>query len=171
MATELQLVLVRHAIAEERGADWPDDDERPLSRDGARKWKRAARGLASVLPPIDLLLTSPLVRAVQTAETLARAASPSPKLHLFEGLRPGTRPSATIAALRTTAPRGGTVVLVGHEPSLSELAAALLHLEGPLEFRKGAAMAMAMQGLGTRGPARLEWFLTPRVLRAVTGGA
>ena len=46
MTTELHLVLVRHAIAEERGAAWPDDDQRPLSRDGARKWKRAARGLA-----------------------------------------------------------------------------------------------------------------------------
>lgn len=168
MATELTLVLVRHAIAEERGTAWPDDDQRPLSRDGVRKWKRAARGLAGVLPAVDLLLTSPLVRAVQTAEILARAASPSPKLHLLDALRPGTRPATTIAALRTRASRG-TVVLVGHEPTLSELAAQLLHLQGPLEFRKGAAMAMVSQGLGTRGPARLEWFLTPRVLRDLAG--
>lgn len=169
MATELQVVLVRHAIAEERGAAWPDDDSRPLTRDGIRKWKRAARGLAALLPEIDLLLTSPLIRAVQTAEILAKAASPSPKLQLFEPLRPGTRPSATIAALRSKNPKG-TVVLVGHEPTLSELASELLRLQGPLEFRKGAAMAVMTHGLGTRGPARLEWFLTPRVLRGFAHG-
>jgi phosphohistidine phosphatase len=168
MATELLLVLVRHAIAEERGAAWPDDDQRPLSREGSRKWKRAARGLASLLPPIDALLTSPLVRTVQTAEILAKVASPSPKLQLFEALRPDTRPGTTITALRSRSLKG-TVVLVGHEPTLSELAAQLLHLQGPLEFRKGAAMAMITQGLGTRGPARLEWYVTPRILRATVG--
>lgn len=169
MATELQLVLVRHAIAEERGPAWPDDDERPLTRDGLRKWKRAARGLAGLLPPIDVLLTSPLVRTVQTAEVLAKVASPSPKLELFEPLRPGTRPAAIIAALRAKSLEG-TVVLVGHEPTLSELASTLVRLQGPLEFRKGGAMAVVTQGLGTRGPARLEWFLTPRVLRRMASG-
>ena len=59
--------------------------------------------------------------------------------------------------------------MVGHEPMLSELASLLLHLQGPLEFRKGAAMLLVTQGLGTRGPARLEWFLTPRVLRELAG--
>lgn len=166
MATELQLVLVRHAIAEERGPAWPDDDERPLTRDGLRKWKRGARGLVSLVPQIDTLLTSPLVRTVQTAEVLAKLASPSPKLQLFEPLRPGTRPTAIIAALRAKSLKG-TVVLVGHEPTLSELASELLRLQGPLEFRKGGAMAVLSQGLGTRGPARLEWFLTPRVLRSI----
>jgi broad specificity phosphatase PhoE len=73
VAIEVHLLLVRHAIAEERGAAWPDDDQRPLSHDGARKWKRAARGLARVVPSVDLLLTSPLTRTFQTAEILARA--------------------------------------------------------------------------------------------------
>jgi phosphohistidine phosphatase SixA len=85
---------------------------------------------------------------------------------LFEALRPDTGPATVISALRA---RGlsGTVVLVGHEPMLSELASTLLHLQGPVEFRKGAAMALITQGLGTRGPARLEWFLTPRQLRLI----
>lgn len=166
MATEILLVLVRHAIAEERGPAWPDDDARPLTREGARKWKRAAQGLAATLPPVDLLFTSPLVRAVQTAEVLARALSPSPKLQLLDALQPGARPAATIAALKGKSAKG-TVVLVGHEPSLSELASTLLHLQGPLEFRKGGALALVTTGLGARGPARLEWFLPPRVLRGL----
>lgn len=168
MATELHLLLVRHAIAEERGPAWPDDDQRPLSRDGARKWKRAARGLAQLVPAVDVLLTSPLTRAFQTAEALAKAMVPSPKIQMFDALRPDTRPGAMVTALKAKAPKG-TVVLVGHEPMLSELAALLLHLQGPLEFRKGAAMLIVTTGLGTRGPARLEWFVTPRVLRDAGG--
>jgi phosphohistidine phosphatase len=169
MTPQLRLVLVRHAIAEEGGAAWPDDDQRPLSRDGQRKWKQAARGLSGLVSPVDLLLTSPLVRTVQTAEILARALSPSARLQLFDPLRPDSRPVAIVAALRARSP-AGTVVLVGHEPTLSELAASLLHLQGPLAFRKGAAMAMTTRGLGSRGPARLEWFLTPRMLRELAGG-
>jgi phosphohistidine phosphatase len=168
VATELHLLLVRHAIAEERGAAWPDDDQRPLSRDGARKWKRAAHGLAQVVPGVDHLLTSPLTRTFQTAEILAKALSPSPKVQLLDELRPDARAASLVAALRAKSPKG-TVVLVGHEPMLSELAARLLHLQGSLEFRKGAAMLLVTSGLGTRGPARLEWFLTPRVLRAIAG--
>jgi phosphohistidine phosphatase len=164
MAAEIHLYLVRHAIAEERGAAWPDDEQRPLTADGARKWKRAARGLATLLPKVDALFTSPLLRTCQTAEALAHALSPSPKLQLFDPLRPDARPRDTIAALRDRHVKG-SIVLVGHEPMLSELAAALLQLEGPLEFKKGAAMALVSEGLGTRGPARLEWFLPPRVLR------
>jgi len=168
VATELHLVLVRHAIAEERGAAWPDDEQRPLSREGARKWKRAARGLARVVPVVDQLLASPLTRTFQTAEILAKALSPTPKVQLLDALRPGTRPGALVTTLKGRSPKG-TVVLVGHEPMLSELAALLLHLEGPLEFRKGAAMLLVTNGFGTRGPARLEWFLTPRVMREVAG--
>ena len=164
MPAEIHLFLVRHAIAEERGAAWPDDDQRPLSRDGTRKWKSAARGLATLLPKIDQLLTSPLVRTCQTSEILAHALSPTPKITLFDALRPDTSPGDAISALRSQVNKG-SVVLVGHDPMLSELASALLHLQGPLEFKKGGAMAIVSQGIGTRGPSRLEWFLTPKVLR------
>ena len=164
MAAEIHLILVRHAIAEERGAAWPDDDQRPLSRDGLRKWKQAARGLAVLLPKVDALLTSPLVRTCQTAEVLAHALTPAPRLHLFPALRPDSNVSDAIAALKAR-PVKGTTVLVGHEPLLSELASTLLHLHGPLEFKKGGALALVTNGLGVRGPARLEWYLPPRVLR------
>ena len=165
-AREVQLILVRHAIAEESGPAWPDDGQRPLTRDGARKWKAAARGLASLVPAVDALLTSPLVRAVQTAEVLSRALVPSPRLVLCDALQPGATPQVVLASLRQRHLEG-TVVLVGHEPSLSELAGALLHAQGAIEFRKGAALALTTRGLGQRGPARLDWFLPPRALRAL----
>lgn len=167
MDAEVQLVLVRHAIAEERGVAWPDDEQRPLSRDGVRKWRPAARGLARLVGPVDTLLTSPLLRACQTAEVLAGALTPSPRLSLFEALRPDAGPATAVSALRAR-PLSGTVVLVGHEPMLSEFAAALLHLQGPLEFRKGGAMMLTTLGFGRRGPARLEWFVTPKQLRLMS---
>ncbi|MBA2355852.1 MAG: histidine phosphatase family protein [Acidobacteria bacterium] len=168
MPAEITLVLVRHAIAEERGSAWPDDDERPLSRDGEKKWKRGAKGLATVLPEVDLLLCSPLRRTRQTADVLAPALATPARVELFDALRPETRPTAVIAALKTRRVHG-VVVLIGHDPMLPQLAATLLHLEGPLEFRKGGALALVTQGLGARGPSRLEWFVTPRMLRALAG--
>lgn len=164
MAADIRLILVRHAIAEERGPAWPDDDERPLSREGMRKWKQAARGLALLVPRADALLTSPLVRTCQTAEVLAHAMGGQVRLEPFAALRPDTRIVDTVAALKAR-PVKGTALLVGHEPLLSELATTLLHMHGPLEFKKGAAMSLVTQGLGARGPARLEWFATPRLLR------
>ena len=65
------IYLVRHAIAAERGDDWPDDAKRPLTHGGAAKMRRISRGLRALDPAIDLIAASPLVRARQTAEILA----------------------------------------------------------------------------------------------------
>jgi phosphohistidine phosphatase len=164
MPAETILYLVRHAIAEERGAAWPDDDVRPLSRDGLRKWRRGASGFAAIAPEIDLILTSPLLRARQTADLLQARLPGRPPLEESDALGPDVPPAVVLKRLRQRQ-LPGTVVLVGHEPALSRLAAALLHLEGALDFRKGAAMAIVVSGLGARGPGRLEWYATPRLLR------
>lgn len=169
MPTEVTLYLVRHAIAEDRGPAWPDDDMRPLTREGLRKWRRGAKGLAAVLPPVDLILSSPLLRARQTADVLRSALPGGPPLEDFEGLRPDVPPPVVLKRLRQrqVPPH---VVLVGHEPSLSRLASTLLHFEGALEPRKGSAMAIVVSGLGTRGPGRLDWYVSPRMLRRLGGG-
>ena len=70
----MQVLVVRHAIAEQREEFAPtgkDDSQRPLTHDGRRKMRRGAVGLRAVVPAIDVLATSPLLRAVQTAEILA----------------------------------------------------------------------------------------------------
>jgi phosphohistidine phosphatase len=164
MSAETTLYLVRHAIAEERGPAWPDDDVRPLSRDGMRKWRRGARGLAAIAPEIGLILTSPLLRARQTADLLQARLSGRPPVEQSDALGPDVPPSVVLKRLRQRH-LPAHVVLVGHEPALSRLAAALLHLEGALDVRKGSAMAIVVSGLGSRGPGRLEWYATPRMLR------
>lgn len=164
MPAETTLYLVRHAIAEERGAAWPDDDVRPLSRDGIRKWRRGASGFAAIAPGIDLVLTSPLLRARQTADLLQARLQGRPPVEESDALGPDVPPAVLLKRLRQRQVPAH-VVLVGHEPSLSRLAATLLHLEGALDVRKGSAMAIVVTGLGARGPGRLEWYATPRMLR------
>ncbi|MFP5379874.1 MAG: SixA phosphatase family protein [Vicinamibacteria bacterium] len=166
MPSEVVLYLVRHAIAEERGAAWPDDDVRPLSRDGIRKWRRGAAGFASLVPDLDLVLSSPLLRARQTADILQGALPTRPPVEQFDVLAPDHPPTTVIRALRQ---RGAParVALVGHEPSLSRLGATLLRLDGALMLRKGSVLAVAVMELGARGPGRLEWFASPRMLRRI----
>lgn len=169
MPPEVSLFLIRHAIAEESGPAWPDDDVRPLSRDGIRKWRRGAAGFAALVPDLDLILTSPLLRARQTADILHNRLPTRPPVEAFDLLAPEHAPASLMRALRT---RGvpARVALVGHEPSLSRLGGALLHLQGALTLRKGSVLAVTVAGLGTRGPGRLEWFASPRMLRRLAGG-
>lgn len=164
MSTETTLYLVRHAIAHDRGPEWPDDDVRPLTRDGMRRWRRGARGLASIAPSVALILSSPLLRARQTADLLQARLPGRPSIEHLEGLRPDAAPLTALKQLRQRE-LPAHVVLVGHEPSLSRLASTLLHLQAALDLRKGSAMAIVVSGVGTRGPGRLEWYVTPRMLR------
>ncbi|MCS6802576.1 MAG: phosphohistidine phosphatase SixA [Chloroflexota bacterium] len=163
----LELYLVRHAIAEERDPlRWPDDRLRPLTAKGIRRFEAAARGLRRLVPSVEALLTSPLVRARQTAEILvAEADWPEPQV--LEALAPETPPSETIAALAALYSLR-RIAAVGHEPHLSELAAALLVGEGAapfLAFRKGGVACIAFDdGAHARG-GTLRWLLTPKMLR------
>src|SRR5437764_8538338 len=121
----MNLYLVRHAIAFDHDpATWPDDRERPLTPQGEKKFRRAARGLQSLVPSVDVVLSSPVVRAWRTAELLQKKARwPEPRR--FEPLEPGRPPSDVVDGLQPHA-SAGAVALVGHEPSLHELASYLL---------------------------------------------
>jgi phosphohistidine phosphatase len=139
------------------------DEERPLTPEGEKKFQQAARGLARVAGRPDALLTSPWLRALRTAEIAAEAwGAISPKK--TEALAGGTF-EALCAAL--AAYRGEkTVVLVGHEPSLSALLGRLLgtRQDERLTFRKGGAALVEIPGKPEEG-GRLVWYLPPRILR------
>src|SRR5512138_1330454 len=99
MAGPFELYLVRHAIAEERGDAWPDDTKRPLTADGASRMRKAARGLSRMDVTLDVILSSPLVRARQTAEILAASLSPHPSIVNVDSLAPGAPYTALAADL------------------------------------------------------------------------
>ena len=169
----MQLLVIRHAIAEDReefAVTGQDDDLRPLTRDGRRRMRRAARGLREVVPRLGLLATSPLVRAVQTAEVLADAY----ELDAWETwpeLSPGVHPSMLVERLRSLRVDGGPVAVVGHEPDLGELASWLLSGRTPsfVELKKGPACLLEFEGPPDPDRARLLWLLAPGQLRRLRG--
>src|SRR5262245_41820779 len=94
-----EIYVVRHAIAEMRGEAWPDDSKRPLSEAGILRMRKNARGLLRLGVEIDVILTSPLVRARQTAEILAATFDVRPPLVVSDALAPGGAFDAAMADL------------------------------------------------------------------------
>jgi len=158
------IYIVRHAIAADRGEEWPDDTKRPLTDTGITRFKEAVSGLAWLDVEIDEIFTSPLVRAKQTATILAHGLGNKTSVKTLEALAPGHSPRQVMNELSGMAKRH-RIALVGHEPGLGELAAHLLGSSRALPFKKGGVCYIAIQGLTSRRPGELGWFLPPKVLR------
>ena len=161
-----QLYLIRHGLAEERGDAWPDDAKRPLPDKGISQMRKAARGLARLGVAVDVVLTSPLVRARQTAEIVSGALEPRPSLLNVDSLAADGSYAAVIADLEKHA-RKARIVLVGHEPALGELAARLIGSRHAIEFKKGAVCRIDIDDIPPAGPGDLRWLMTAKILRAV----
>jgi phosphohistidine phosphatase len=166
MAGPFELHLVRHGLAEERGDAWPDDNKRPLTADGIASMRKEARGLARLGVALDVILSSPLVRARQTAELVAAALDPRPSLITVDSLAPDGTYAAIISDLEKHA-RKTHIALVGHEPAIGELAARLIGSRHALEFKKGAVCRIDLDGIPPAGPGKLRWMLTPKILRSL----
>ncbi len=158
------LYLVRHAIAAERGDDWPDDTKRPLTDAGISRFKESVEGLAWLDVEIDEIFTSPLVRTKQTATLLAHGLGNKTSVKTLDALAPGHTPRQVMNDLSRAAKRH-RIALVGHEPCLGEHAAQLLGCARTLPFKKGGVCYITIQGLTSRRPGELVWFLPPKVLR------
>jgi phosphohistidine phosphatase len=166
MAGPYQLFLIRHGVAEERGDAWPDDAKRPLSEDGIERFQRSARGLARLDVWIDVVLTSPLVRARQTADIVASAFDPRPSIITIESLAPGGSYASLVADLEKHG-RKTRIALVGHEPGIGELGARLIGSRHSFEFKKGAVCRIDVDEIPPVGPGDLRWFLTPKVMASI----
>ena len=161
-----ELYFVRHGVAEERGDAWPDDAKRPLTDEGMSRVRKAARGLARLGVSVEVVLTSPLVRARQTAELVAAGLDPRPSLVNVDSLAPDGTYAAVVADLEKHA-RKTRIALVGHEPMMGELAARLIGSRHPIEFKKGGVCRIDLEDLPPAGPGDLRWMLTPKILRAL----
>ena len=167
----MQLLVIRHAIAEDRddfAKTGRDDGERPLTNDGARKMRQAARGLRELVPGIDTLVASPLVRARQTAEIVRKEYELDDVGNAPE-LEPETPLAKTTAALARAA--GDVVAIVGHEPHLSRLVTYLTSGAdaSAIELKKGAACLIEFDGKVRRSGGVLVWSVAPRILRDLAG--
>jgi len=162
----MELLIIRHAIAFERDRHrWRYDAARPLSPAGMRRARKAAAGLKAFCKAPDHLLTSPLVRARQTAQILTEVAGWPTPTEATE-LSPGEGAPAVLALLGKV--RGKLVAVVGHQPELGALLTACLLGDGealPIEMKKNAVACVSFQGTARAGHAALKWLATPRMLR------
>jgi phosphohistidine phosphatase len=162
----MELLIIRHAIAFPRDRRrWPDDAARPLSPLGIRRSRKAASGLKDLCKVPDRLLTSPLVRARQTAKILTEVAG-WPRAEVAPELKPGE--GAVVVLTLLGKHRSKRIAIVGHEPDLSMLLAACLLKDNsalPIEMKKSAVACLSFHGRARAGSAVLMWLATPRILR------
>jgi len=162
----MDLLIVRHAIAFERDRHrWRDDGARPLSPAGIRRARKAAAGLKEFTKAPDRVLTSPLVRARQTAQILTDVAGWPQAVEAPE-LSPQEPASAVLTLLGKD--RSKVVAVVGHQPGLGVLLTACLLGDGealPIEMKKNAVACLSFEGSPRAGRAALKWLATPRMLR------
>ena len=162
----MDIYLIRHAVAFERDpVRWPEDSERPLMPKGIKRWHEGARRLGKAMKAPDKVLSSPFVRAWDTATILADEAGwPAPErcdalaAASYEGV---------IAALTANA-EAGRIALVGHEPYLHELTSYLLTgdpAKMELAFKKGGVALVSFAEKLAAGAGVLRWLMTARALR------
>lgn len=162
-----EFYIMRHGIAVTRGsAGFSDDSKRPLTPEGKKKMREIAEGLIRLGLDLDWIVTSPLVRAVETAEIVAESLGSHLPLDFSDHLRPGGSPEALISFLAKHANRK-RVLVVGHEPDLSEMAARLIGAgrHANFSFKKGGGCLITFDEFPPKSPGELVWWLTPRVLR------
>lgn len=165
----MKLLVIRHGVAEDRdefaAAGHDDDALRPLTRHGARQMERVVKALRRVRPSIDVLASSPYVRAMQTAELVARRYAHM-AITPVDALTPDHPPTDFLRWVRAQAPVP-TIAAVGHEPHLGRLVTWLLtgSPSGWLALKKGGACLLELPDRPRAGSAVVRWVLTARQLR------
>lgn len=161
----MHLYVVRHGIAVDGGEGIPDAS-RPLTDKGRRRFQKTARAFAKLGDKLDLILTSPLVRAVQTAEILAGAADHG-EVAVLEELDPKFDVDSVRAAIQSRAGKAGAVAIVGHEPQLSSLLAALSGVpQADIDLKKGSIVRIDASAVTDGTPVDPRWWLKPKGTRA-----
>jgi phosphohistidine phosphatase len=161
------LFIIRHGKAEPRG-QYGSDADRPLTDEGVEEMKAVGRAMAR-LTDVALVLTSPLLRARQTADQIVAGFKPPPKLVVLDQL-------ASVSSLRRLAEAinehpADTVAVVGHEPDMSGLAGFLVGKEGAvaIDFKKGAVCRIDIDDRAAEGAGTLVWLAPPKILRWFAG--
>ncbi len=154
--------LVRHAIAQERGPNWPDDGLRPLTPKGITRFGAIVARLASRDVRVGAIFSSPYVRARQTAELLVPGWAQVP-IQVVDELAPGHPPAGLARALVDRAAHKA-VALTGHEPDLGVLAAWMIGANSPLPFKKGGVARIDCGDTIKAGDGTLVWMVTPKLI-------
>jgi phosphohistidine phosphatase len=159
---------MRHGIAVDRGdREKPSDDrERTLTPKGIKRLQKAAKGLVTLSLSFDRILTSPFVRARQTAQIVAETLHMEDRLEEIQELCPDQSVQDLLSGLAAYSDKKN-ILLIGHEPLLSRTVSFLLSGNAGAEIRlkKGGLCCLEVENLSAKGGAVLNWALTPKQLR------
>lgn len=166
----MRIYLIRHSNAVEVGSeDYEDDSQRPLTERGCKKMEQIAAGLKRLGVNPDLIVSSPYIRARQTAELLAQGLKYKREIAFNKALIPMGEVDTIIGEINEKF-MVGELALVGHEPSLSLLIGTLTagNPELAITLKKGSVCCLAADDLRVERRASLEWLLTPKLLSALS---
>lgn len=170
----MNLYIVRHAIAEQRqdNTSEEEDSQRTLTDQGRKKFRKIARGLGDLGVQLDMILTSPYVRAVDTAKILRKKLDlGKDQLVVMQDIAPGGDAARLIGEIAQKYGNLEGVAVVGHEPGLSRLISTLLSGDPtlPIMLKKGGVCCLAVDKLEYGRCATLEWLLAPGQLESIAG--
>lgn len=162
----MQIYVVRHGIAIDReDPKCPPDPERYLTEEGIEKTKRVAAAVAGLCDLPDVLLSSPYVRAMQTAEIFASEFDyPKQKIRRTDLLLPGAEPSLLFRELAKDK-NSSAVFLFGHAPQLDDVIATAIGSKHHITSLKKAGVALLELKRLSPPSAQLVWLATPKILR------
>jgi len=159
----MHLYFLRHGLAGQR-ADWHGSDfDRPLTEDGKKRMLREAAAIKKLKLDVEVIVTSPLVRAYQTAKIVARKLNLLDRLFIEELLKPGFRPDALQEIVKKYA-AAGTLLLVGHEPDFSTVISHIIGGGRVVCKKGGLAFVDLQQPNDLQG--ELVWLIPPKLLGA-----
>jgi len=162
----MEIYILRHGIAVDRGTPgYKKDGDRPLTEDGVQKIRQVAEAMLAMELKFDLILSSPYVRAAETAKIVAGELDE--EVTFTEFLLPDGNPLELIREINDNKPQ--SVLLVGHEPDLSRLISLLISgdSEAAIELKKGGLSKLTAEKLMFGPCATLHWLLTPKQLRSL----
>jgi phosphohistidine phosphatase len=162
----MNLYIIRHAIAVDEGLpEYGDDSQRPLTDKGKKKMRQIAKGLRTLGVDFDLVLSSPYLRAKETAEILADVFKVKEDVALSDNLTPMGDPDLLISEMNEKY-RANSVALVGHEPQLTSLIGLLVSENAGMDIslKKGGVCRLSVDDLHHIRKATLEWLITPGIL-------
>jgi len=162
----MDIYIIRHAIAVDRGTpEYEDDSQRPLTDKGKKKMRQIAQGLHTLGVDFDLILSSPYVRAKETAEILADVFKIKTDVAFSENLIPMGDPDLLIAEMNEKY-TANSIALIGHEPFLTTLIGLLVSDNAGIDMtlKKGGVCRLSADNLRHTRKTTLEWLITPGIL-------
>ncbi len=164
----MELVFLRHGLAAAREEWKGDDDDRPLTAEGVDRTKEVVRGLRALKVRPDVILSSPLLRARETAEIAKKGLITDAKVELADELTPSAASDQLIARIADLAEKP-VILCVGHEPHISTTISTMVsgRTAASVEVKKAGACCIRFTGIPKAGAGTLLWLLPPKFLRLI----